>query len=149
LALSLSVGFDINVLREEARSRWLKPSEVYYILQNHERFPITHEAPKKPPSITAFPQIGENSFCILFTCLYSIFVCSTGGSLFLYNRRVNRYFRRDGHTWRRKKDGRTVGEAHERLKVYFMFSLYFYSVNISKHTIFVKSPCKDFWEGVV
>ncbi|PAN37806.1 hypothetical protein PAHAL_7G124100 [Panicum hallii] len=82
-------GFDINVLREEARTRWLKPSEVYYILQNHERFPITHEAPRKPPS----------------------------GSLFLYNRRVNRYFRRDGHTWRRKKDGRTVGEAHERLKV--------------------------------
>ncbi|KAF8667228.1 hypothetical protein HU200_052893 [Digitaria exilis] len=70
-------------------TRWLKPSEVYYILLNHERFPITHEAPKKPPS----------------------------GSLFLYNRRVNRYFRRDGHTWRRKKDGRTVGEAHERLKV--------------------------------
>ncbi|AQK43248.1 Calmodulin-binding transcription activator 4 [Zea mays] len=87
----MSQSFDINVLREEARSRWLKPSEVYYILQNHERFPITHEAPKKPPS----------------------------GSLFLYNRRVNRYFRRDGHTWRRKKDGRTVGEAHERLKVYF------------------------------
>ncbi|XP_012703194.1 calmodulin-binding transcription activator 4 isoform X2 [Setaria italica] len=85
----MSQSFDINVLREEARSRWLKPSEVYYILQNHERFPITHEAPKKPLS----------------------------GSLFLYNRRVNRYFRRDGHTWRRKKDGRTVGEAHERLKV--------------------------------
>ncbi|CAO2034773.1 unnamed protein product [Urochloa humidicola] len=85
----MNQSFDINVLREEARTRWLKPSEVYYILQNHERFPITHEAPKKPPS----------------------------GSLFLYNRRVNRYFRRDGHTWRRKKDGRTVGEAHERLKV--------------------------------
>lgn len=87
--MNMSQSFDINVLREEAKSRWLKPSEVYYILQNHERFPITHEAPKKPPS----------------------------GSLFLYNRRVNRYFRRDGHTWRRKKDGRTVGEAHERLKV--------------------------------
>ncbi|KAL6874359.1 hypothetical protein ACP4OV_013379 [Aristida adscensionis] len=85
----MSQSFDINELREEAKSRWLKPSEVYYILQNHERFPITHEAPKKPPS----------------------------GSLFLYNRRVNRYFRRDGHAWRRKKDGRTVGEAHERLKV--------------------------------
>ncbi|CAN6270445.1 unnamed protein product [Urochloa humidicola] len=85
----MNQSFDINVLHEEARTRWLKPSEVYYILQNHERFPITHEAPKKPPS----------------------------GSLFLYNRRVNRYFRRDGHTWRRKKDGRTVGEAHERLKV--------------------------------
>ncbi|XP_052151839.1 calmodulin-binding transcription activator 4 isoform X1 [Oryza glaberrima] len=85
----MSLSFDINVLHKEARSRWLKPSEVYYILQNHERFPITPEPPKKPPS----------------------------GSLFLYNRRVNRYFRRDGHAWRRKKDGRTVGEAHERLKV--------------------------------
>uniref|UniRef100_A0A0D9W484 CG-1 domain-containing protein n=1 Tax=Leersia perrieri TaxID=77586 RepID=A0A0D9W484_9ORYZ len=85
----MSMSFDINVLHKEARSRWLKPSEVYYILQNHERFPITPEAPKKPPS----------------------------GSLFLYNRRVNRYFRRDGHAWRRKKDGRTVGEAHERLKI--------------------------------
>ncbi|KAL5214071.1 hypothetical protein ABZP36_003223 [Zizania latifolia] len=85
----MSQSFDINVLHKEARSRWLKPSEVYYILQNHERFPITPEAPKKPQS----------------------------GSLFLYNRRVNRYFRRDGHAWRRKKDGRAVGEAHERLKV--------------------------------
>uniref|UniRef100_A0A0E0KPU1 CG-1 domain-containing protein n=1 Tax=Oryza punctata TaxID=4537 RepID=A0A0E0KPU1_ORYPU len=85
----MSLSFDINVLHKEARRRWLKPSEVYYILQNHERFPITPEPPKKPPS----------------------------GSLFLYNRRVNRYFRRDGHAWRRKKDGRTVGEAHERLKV--------------------------------
>ncbi|KAL6652764.1 hypothetical protein ACP70R_011689 [Stipagrostis hirtigluma subsp. patula] len=85
----MSQSFDIDVLREEAKVRWLKPSEVYYILQNHEKFPITHEPPKKPPS----------------------------GSLFLYNRRVNRYFRRDGHAWRRKKDGRTVGEAHERLKV--------------------------------
>ncbi|XP_006652212.1 calmodulin-binding transcription activator 4 isoform X1 [Oryza brachyantha] len=85
----MSLSFDINVLHKEAKSRWLKPSEVYYILQNHERFPITPEPPKKPPS----------------------------GSLFIYNRRVNRYFRRDGHAWRRKKDGRTVGEAHERLKV--------------------------------
>ncbi|KAK3144951.1 hypothetical protein QOZ80_4AG0320280 [Eleusine coracana subsp. coracana] len=85
----MSESFDINALREEAKTRWLRPAEVYYILQNHESFPITPEPPKKPPS----------------------------GSLFLYNRRVNRYFRRDGHAWRRKKDGRTVGEAHERLKV--------------------------------
>ncbi|GJN27835.1 hypothetical protein PR202_gb15889 [Eleusine coracana subsp. coracana] len=85
----MSESFDINALREEAKTRWLRPVEVYYILQNHESFPITPEPPKKPPS----------------------------GSLFLYNRRVNRYFRRDGHAWRRKKDGRTVGEAHERLKV--------------------------------
>ncbi|KAM3297357.1 hypothetical protein ACQJBY_039303 [Aegilops geniculata] len=84
-----SLGFDINVLLREARSRWLKPSEVYHILLNHEQLQITHEPPNKPHS----------------------------GSLFLYNRRVNRLFRKDGYAWRRKKDGRTVGEAHERLKV--------------------------------
>ncbi|QHO19420.1 Calmodulin-binding transcription activator [Arachis hypogaea] len=28
-----------------------------------------------------------------------------------------RFFRRDGHNWHKKKDERTVGEAHERLKV--------------------------------
>jgi hypothetical protein len=29
---------------------------------------------------------------------------------------VLRYFRKDGHNWRKKKDGKTVKEAHERLK---------------------------------
>jgi hypothetical protein len=56
---------------------------------------------------------------------------------------VHRFFRRDGHTWRRKKDGRTVREAHERLKVYFLFSqsfssmvaVNFYLVNIKTHTV--------------
>jgi hypothetical protein len=28
-----------------------------------------------------------------------------------------RYFRKDAHNWRKKKDGKTVKEAHERLKV--------------------------------
>lgn len=37
--------------------------------------------------------------------------------MFLFNKRVLRFFRKDGHSWRKKKDGRTVGEAHERLKV--------------------------------
>ncbi|KZV53757.1 calmodulin-binding transcription activator 3 [Dorcoceras hygrometricum] len=39
-----------------------------------------------------------------------------GGSLFLFDRKVLRYFRKDGHIWRKKKDGKTVKEAHERLK---------------------------------
>ncbi|KAL2906110.1 Calmodulin-binding transcription activator 2 [Bienertia sinuspersici] len=38
------------------------------------------------------------------------------GSLFLFDRKVLRYFRKDGHSWRKKKDGKTVKEAHERLK---------------------------------
>lgn len=41
----------------------------------------------------------------------------SGGSLFLFDRKVLRYFRKDGHSWRKKKDGKTVKEAHERLKV--------------------------------
>ncbi|KAF2309172.1 hypothetical protein GH714_001017 [Hevea brasiliensis] len=40
-----------------------------------------------------------------------------GGSLFLFDRKVLRYFRKDGHNWRKKKDGKTVKEAHEKLKV--------------------------------
>ncbi|XP_050205154.1 calmodulin-binding transcription activator 3 isoform X2 [Mercurialis annua] len=48
--------------------------------------------------------------------LYDQLFFATGGSLFLFDRKVLRYFRKDGHTWRKKKDGKTVKEAHERLK---------------------------------
>ncbi|KAJ9709875.1 hypothetical protein PVL29_001381 [Vitis rotundifolia] len=81
--------FDFNDLLKEAQIRWLKPAEVLFILQNHEKHQLTQEPPQKP----------------------------TSGSLFLFNKRVLRFFRKDGHSWRKKKDGRTVGEAHERLKV--------------------------------
>ncbi|KAL8150104.1 hypothetical protein V2J09_019912 [Rumex salicifolius] len=81
--------YDITQLVQAAQSRWLKPAEVLYILQNHESSQITQKAPQKPSS----------------------------GSLFLFNRRVLRFFRKDGHNWRKKRDGRNVGEAHERLKV--------------------------------
>nr|GMD74029.1 calmodulin-binding transcription activator 4-like isoform X1 [Ipomoea batatas] len=82
-------GFNYDDLVREAKNRWLKPAEVFSILQNHENLKITHVPPEKPPS----------------------------GSLFLFNKRVLRFFRKDGHRWRRKKDGRAGGEAHERLKV--------------------------------
>ncbi|XP_059633517.1 calmodulin-binding transcription activator 4 [Cornus florida] len=82
-------GYNIKDLVQEAQSRWLKPAEVLFVLQNYEECQLTHEPPQRP----------------------------AGGSLFLFNKRVLRFFRRDGHSWRKKKDGRTVGEAHERLKV--------------------------------
>lgn len=81
--------YDIDDLYQEAQRRWLKPAEVMYILQNHEKYQFTQEPPQQP----------------------------TSGSLFLFNRRVLRFFRKDGHAWRKKRDGRAVGEAHERLKV--------------------------------
>ncbi|KAK7851272.1 calmodulin-binding transcription activator 4 [Quercus suber] len=87
--LRINTGYDINGLFREALTRWLKPAEVLFILQNHEKYQLTEEPPQQP----------------------------TSGSLFLFNKRVLRFFRRDGHNWRKKKDGRTVGEAHERLKV--------------------------------
>eukprot|EP00897_Mesotaenium_endlicherianum_P008394 jgi/Mesen1/7583/ME000392S06841 len=81
---------DIGKVLLEARSRWLKPTEVYDILWNFVQydFNLNQEAPQRPPS----------------------------GSLYLFDRKSVRYFRKDGHNWRKKKDGRTVREAHERLK---------------------------------
>ncbi|WOK93336.1 hypothetical protein Cni_G02033 [Canna indica] len=73
----------------EAQHRWLRPAEICEILQNYKKFCIAPEPPNRPPS----------------------------GSLFLFDRKVLRYFRKDGHNWRKKKDGKTVKEAHERLKV--------------------------------
>ncbi|KAI3497618.1 hypothetical protein L1887_33048 [Cichorium endivia] len=82
-------GYNLKDLIQEAQHRWLRPGEVFFILQNYEENQLSHEPPQKPPS----------------------------GSLFLFNKRVLRFFRKDGHSWRRKKDGKNVGEAHERLKV--------------------------------
>jgi hypothetical protein len=39
------------------------------------------------------------------------------GSLFLFDRKQCRFFRKDGHTWRKKADGKSVNETHEKLKV--------------------------------
>ncbi|KAF5190300.1 Calmodulin-binding transcription activator [Thalictrum thalictroides] len=78
----------IEQLLVEAQTRWLRPAEICEILRNYRTFHIAPEPPNKPPS----------------------------GSLFIFNRKVLRYFRKDGHNWRKKKDGKTVREAHERLK---------------------------------
>lgn len=43
-------GYDINELLQAAQTRWLKPVEVLFILQNHANYQITQEAPQKPPS---------------------------------------------------------------------------------------------------
>ncbi len=39
-----------------------------------------------------------------------------GGCLYLFDRRAVRFFRKDGHNWRKKADGKTVRETHEKLK---------------------------------
>ncbi|XP_019425726.1 PREDICTED: calmodulin-binding transcription activator 2 isoform X1 [Lupinus angustifolius] len=90
-AASYGLGprLDIQQLQIEAQHRWLRPAEICEILRNYRIFHITPEPHNRPPS----------------------------GSLFLFDRKVLRYFRKDGHNWRKKKDGKTVKEAHEKLKV--------------------------------
>uniref|UniRef100_A0ACD5TS25 Uncharacterized protein n=1 Tax=Avena sativa TaxID=4498 RepID=A0ACD5TS25_AVESA len=73
----------------DMKTRWLMPREVWHILQIFQLFTVVHKIPQKPPS----------------------------GSWFLINRRVSRFFRNDGYQWQRKKNGRTIAEAHEYLKV--------------------------------
>ncbi|KAL6558828.1 hypothetical protein OROMI_019178 [Orobanche minor] len=85
---ALNAQLDIEQILLEAQHRWLRPAEICEILQHYKNFRIAPEPPNRPPS----------------------------GSLFLFDRKVLRYFRKDGHNWRKKKDGKTVKEAHERLK---------------------------------
>ncbi|KAK8673821.1 hypothetical protein V6N13_112132 [Hibiscus sabdariffa] len=84
----LTNQLDIEQILMEAQHRWLRPAEICEILKNYKKFCIAPEPAQMPPS----------------------------GSLFLFDRKVLRYFRKDGHNWRKKKDGKTVKEAHERLK---------------------------------
>lgn len=79
---------DISQMVLEARKRWLRPTEICEILSNYRSFSLSPEPPNRPGS----------------------------GSLFLFDRKTLRYFRKDGHNWRKKKDGKTVKEAHEKLK---------------------------------
>jgi hypothetical protein len=43
-------GYDLNSLFEEAQTRWLKPAEVIFILQNHDKYQFTEKPPQKPTS---------------------------------------------------------------------------------------------------
>lgn len=79
---------DLVQILQEAQNRWLRPAEICEILRNYRKFQLAPDPPVQPPA----------------------------GSLFLFDRKALRYFRKDGHRWRKKKDGKTVKEAHEKLK---------------------------------
>ncbi|KAK9835470.1 hypothetical protein WJX74_000883 [Apatococcus lobatus] len=70
---------------------WLKNTEVRDMLLYHSRFRV--KIAKDPPWLPA------------------------GGSIFLFDRKAVRFFRKDGHNWRKKPDGKSVRETHEKLKV--------------------------------
>ncbi|XP_038700970.1 calmodulin-binding transcription activator 5-like isoform X2 [Tripterygium wilfordii] len=74
---------------KEAGMRWLRPNEIQAILCNYKYFSVSVKPVHLPKS----------------------------GTIVLFDRRMLRNFRKDGHNWRKKTDGKTVKEAHEHLKV--------------------------------
>ncbi|XP_042476261.1 calmodulin-binding transcription activator 5-like [Macadamia integrifolia] len=80
---------DVRTTMNEATTRWLRPNEIHAILYNHSYFNIHVKPVSLPPS----------------------------GTIVLFDRKMLRNFRKDGHNWKKKKDGKTVKEAHEHLKV--------------------------------
>ncbi|KAH0767935.1 hypothetical protein KY285_003806 [Solanum tuberosum] len=77
---------DLEQILKEVHHRWLLPHEVCQILRNHQNFCLTQQLQLKPPA----------------------------GSIFLFDRKVLPDFSKDGHHWRKNKDGETVKEAHEK-----------------------------------
>ncbi|KAJ8769620.1 hypothetical protein K2173_005223 [Erythroxylum novogranatense] len=73
---------DIQQMLREAQHRWLHPAEICAILRNYKQCHIAPQPAHMPKS----------------------------GSVFLFDRKVSRYFRKDGHNWRKNNEG------HEKLK---------------------------------
>ncbi|XP_019174566.1 PREDICTED: calmodulin-binding transcription activator 5 isoform X2 [Ipomoea nil] len=80
---------DVKTVMDEAKTRWLRPNEIHAFLCNYKYFTV-HVRPVNLPK---------------------------GGTVILFDRKKLRNFRKDGHNWKKKKDGKTVKEAHEHLKV--------------------------------
>lgn len=80
---------DVKSIMEEAGSRWLRPNEIHAMLCNYKYFTVNVKPMNLPSS----------------------------GTIVLFDRKMLRNFRKDGHNWKKKKDGKTVKEAHEHLKV--------------------------------
>ncbi|XP_062174813.1 calmodulin-binding transcription activator 5 isoform X2 [Alnus glutinosa] len=83
------LDLDVGNIMEEAKTRWLRPNEILAILCNYKYFSISVKPVNFPKS----------------------------GNIILFDRKMLRNFRKDGHNWKKKKDGKTVKEAHEHLKV--------------------------------
>ena len=96
---------------EEAYTRWLSPNEIHALLSNHNYFTINVKPVHLPKSILpSFPILS-------FFFLKFSFLLRIGGTIVFFDRKMLRNFRKDGHNWKKKKDGKTIKEAHEHLKV--------------------------------
>ncbi len=97
---------------------WLKNTEVRDLLVYHDDFRI-HVAkdPPRQPAGRLSSTTSQPKAAIADRQVQRVkFASFAGGSLFLFNRKAVRFFRKDGHNWRKKADGKTVRETHEKLK---------------------------------
>lgn len=107
----------VHALLKKARKWWLTKHDVLDVLTNWQayQFRISSTAPDQPgrsllgslgfagPRRVSSPRPHAR--------------CLAAGSLFLFDRTQLRSFRRDNHDWRKKADGKTVKETHEKIKV--------------------------------
>ncbi|KAF5950830.1 hypothetical protein HYC85_012823 [Camellia sinensis] len=61
-----------------------------------------------------------------------------GGTIVLFDRKMLRNFRKDGYNWKKKKDGKTVKEAHEHLKVGNEEKIHVYYAHGEDNSTFVR-----------
>ncbi|KAF1887591.1 hypothetical protein Lal_00040645 [Lupinus albus] len=101
---------DVGSIMGEARTRWLRPNEIHAILCNSKYFTI-HVKPVNLPK---------------------------SGTFVLFDRKKLRNFRKDGHNWKKKKDGKTIKEAHEHLKVGNEERIHVYYAHGQDNTDFVR-----------
>ena len=110
----------VREILHKAQSAWLKNTEVCDVLLHYSEYnlPVARDPPHLPPgeSHGIQKQGGSRRSTMGMRGGLKLFSLP-GGSLFLFDRRAVRFFRKDAHNWRKKADGKTVRETHEKLKV--------------------------------
>ncbi|KAJ0039513.1 hypothetical protein Pint_26562 [Pistacia integerrima] len=80
----------LEELRKEAQHRWFNTAEIHDMFTKYEWYDmVITERQERPPS----------------------------GSFFAIKKDMMRDFKKDGHNWTKKKDGKLVQASYERLKV--------------------------------
>ncbi|GMP57038.1 hypothetical protein CsSME_00021291 [Camellia sinensis var. sinensis] len=101
---------DVGSIMEDAKTRWLRPNEIHAILCNPKYFSVNVKPVNLPKS----------------------------GTIVLFDRKMLRNFRKDGYNWKKKKDGKTVKEAHEHLKVGNEEKIHVYYAHGEDNSTFVR-----------
>merc|ERR1711998_435750 len=86
-----AMPLDAESLRTEARARWLTNVEVYTLLRHCHDFGFK--------TSLVVPE------------------CPASGTVMLYNKLCVKRFRQDGHNWVKRKNGISVKESHEKLRI--------------------------------